>query len=247
MLNRLLTQAGSAMRIARQWGMYDVFLARDYQQHTIARLDHLDSLGLDIRGKRVLEVGAGIGEHTLFYLHRGCEVVPTDARPELVAFLRERFGLAARHLDVEKGLDRLSSFGQFDILHCYGLLYHISNPQEFLQASAPVADLLVLETCVAPGTDHRVEVVEEDRENIWEAAHGRGCLPTRPWLFATLKEYYPYVYCPMTQPRHREFPLDWSEDAPEPAGLVRAIFLASHRPISRPLLVDALPKRYIPW
>lgn len=132
----------NVLQAVRQWKIYHIFLEREYQRHTVARLAHLDSLNLPIRGKRVLEVGAGIGEHTLFYLHRECEVVVTDGRPELVQFIRNRLAVTTHVLDVETELDKLTTLGTFDILHCYGLLYHIANPEEFLRHTAQVTNWL---------------------------------------------------------------------------------------------------------
>jgi len=57
----------------------DAFLSYHYQRHNQRRLEHLASLGLDIAGCTVLEVGAGIGDHTSFFLDRGCEVVTSDS------------------------------------------------------------------------------------------------------------------------------------------------------------------------
>ena len=44
------------------------FLSKHYQMHNVARLSHLESLGLPINGKSVMEFGAGIGDHTFYYL-----------------------------------------------------------------------------------------------------------------------------------------------------------------------------------
>ncbi len=57
----------------------DVFLSYHYQRHNQRRLEHLATLGLSIAGSTVLEVGAGIGDHTSFFLDRGCHVVCTEA------------------------------------------------------------------------------------------------------------------------------------------------------------------------
>lgn len=244
MVRRVFAHIQQVLDVIRQWNIYHVFLEREYQRHTIARLEHLDSLGLDIRGKRVLEVGAGIGEHTLFYLHRGCEVVVTDGRPELVRFIRNRLGVPTHVLDVETELDKLYRLGKFDILHCYGLLYHISNPEAFLEHTARVTNWLFLETCVSAGNEQAVRLLDEERTHLWEAVHGQGCLPTRAWLFHTLRRFYPYVYCPTTQPYHEQFPIDWEAVPETPTRLIRAIFIASHQPINNPILVEHLPMRY---
>jgi 2-polyprenyl-3-methyl-5-hydroxy-6-metoxy-1,4-benzoquinol methylase len=74
----------------------------------------------------VLEVGAGIGLHTPFFLARGCEVTVTDGRPENVAEISRRLpGVKSALVDLE--LDRPIELGRFDVVYCYGLLYHLSN------------------------------------------------------------------------------------------------------------------------
>ena len=44
------------------------------------------------------QVGAGIGDHTTFFLDRGCEVVVTEGRPENFAVLRQRYPQLETHL-----------------------------------------------------------------------------------------------------------------------------------------------------
>ena len=100
--------------------IYGVFFNAKYQKHNIARLCHLDSLKLDLQGKKVLELGAGVGEHTLFYLHKGCDVLPVDGRPDLVSFIKERFGIHAEVLNLENELEKLEKLGEFD---SYSLLW----------------------------------------------------------------------------------------------------------------------------
>jgi 16S rRNA A1518/A1519 N6-dimethyltransferase RsmA/KsgA/DIM1 with predicted DNA glycosylase/AP lyase activity len=40
------------------------------------------AIWLDLVGKSVLEVGAGVGDHTLYFLDRDCAVVSLEARGE---------------------------------------------------------------------------------------------------------------------------------------------------------------------
>jgi len=239
-----ISEIGFALRHSAQLKIYNNFLTPDYQRHNLARLRHLASLGLAIDGKRVLEVGAGIGDHTLFYLYRCCEVLPTDGRAENVDFIRNRLGIRAEVLDVQSHPEAILALGHFDILHCYGFLYHISNPEDFLQHAARIAQSIFLETCVSYGSAAEVNPVAEQSSNPSQALHGRGCRPTRAWVFQTLKKHYEFVYCPKTQPRHEEFPLDWDKAPASNDRLTRAVFIASHAEIGNPLLVQELPLQY---
>ena len=81
-----------------------------------ARLRHLASLDLPVTARHVLEVGAGVGHLTGFFIERGCTVMATEARAENVAALRTRRPEAdVREADVEAGLDHL---GRFDVVFC---------------------------------------------------------------------------------------------------------------------------------
>jgi cyclopropane fatty-acyl-phospholipid synthase-like methyltransferase len=227
--------------------IYRYFLAAGYQRHNIARLQHLESLQLDLADKSVLEFGAGVGDHTLFYLMKNCRVFPTDARPELVDFIKRRFELKAEVLDIEKDQDRLRRLPVFDIIHCYGILYHVSNPGEFLDLIAPKASLLLLESCVSPDAEHNdIHLTQEPRENLSQSVSGTGCRPTRRWILEKLRNNYPHVYLPKTQPKHPEFPVDWREKFTG-NGLIRAVFVASHQEIKSPVLQTELPLVYQPW
>jgi len=231
----------------RDWKIYVEFISPGYQQSNIARLQHLDSLELDLKCKRVLEVGAGIGDHTLFYLYRGCQVLPTDARPNLVRFISRRLGISAEQIDVERRPQQIENFGKFDILHCYGLLYHLSNPEGFLKSASRVADTLILETCVSPGSGSSVATIVEDSAIPSQAVHGCGSRPTRRWIFDTLGQYFDHVYSTTTQPRHDDFPKDWSVVPHELLTLRRAVFVASHNPLQSQKLTTNLPIKHEDW
>lgn len=202
-----------------------------YLRHNQRRQEHLASLGLSLDARTVIEVGAGIGDHTSFFLDRGCSVVTTEGRPENLQLLRRRYPhLDPRLLDLD---DPDPAFAdEAEIVYCFGTLYHLSRPAEAIQfLAAHTTDMLLLETCVSPGSNEKVDFVDEDDANPSQAVSGMGCRPTRPWVWARLSEHFPHVYMTRTQPWHEEFPLEWNFE-PEPAQLTRAVFLASRRPIA---------------
>jgi SAM-dependent methyltransferase len=235
------------LAVLRERKLYADFFSPAYQQHNIARLQHLESLGLDLVRKSVLELGAGIGDHSLFYLYRNCRLTAVEGRAGHAKKLSERLGIEVKIVDLDREPDRLEQFGRFDLVHCYGLLYHLSNPARFLSAVSRVGDCLLLESCVSFGGELSLNECRELSSIPSQALHGEGCRPTREWIFDQLKRHYQYVYATRTQPRHPEFPTDWTEPAGERDTLKRAVFVGSHSPICNPNLVTELPQKQTWW
>jgi hypothetical protein len=130
---------------------------------------------------------------------------------------------------------------QFDVVHCYGLLYHTSDPANVIRLlAAHSSSLILLETCVA-ATRKGINPVEENGAVMTQAIDGHGCRPSREWTFAELRRVMPYVYMPLTQPAHDQFPLDWTN--PPADGPTRAIFIASRVPLRNDVLVETIPLR----
>lgn len=217
-----------------------------YLRHTQRRLEHLASLRLDTREKSVLEVGAGLGDHTSFWLDRDCTVLSTDARQENLTVLRSRYpSLQTAFLDMDNptGSNPLGEKA-FQIVYCYGLLYHLEKPAEALAFLARhCSELLLLETCVSFGEEESVNLLREPAEEPVNSVWGWGCRPTRPWVFNQLQKHFEYVYMPVTQPNHEEFPRDWSREVMPASGLVRAVFVASRADLRNACLVREVPAR----
>jgi SAM-dependent methyltransferase len=222
------------------------FHAQFYIRLNQRRQEHLDSLGLPIAGASVLEVAAGIGDHTSFFLDRGCTVVSTEGRSRNLARLRKNLAhfrkrypaLDVRHLDLERPAD----LGQtFDIVYCYGALYHLCHPAEALAFMARhCRKMLLLETCVSFGDTEAINLVDEKINHPTQSMVGRGCRPTRPWIHAQLRQHFDFVYVPRTQPNHEEFPLDWNAPPSPPEPNARAVFIASRQPLENPKLTQEL-------
>lgn len=227
----------------RRFDPFWTFRAPDATSINTARMAHLDSLGLDLEGCTVLEVGAGIGLLTDHLLQLGCRVLATDARPANVVEHRRRH--PDRRVEV-LDLDQVSpadiaALGHFDVVFCYGLLYHLARPGPALSALAGTADLLLLETCVTPGTGTAEHQVWEDRTTASQAIGGTGCRPTRPWVMETLRQLWGHAYVTRAQPDHPDFPLEWPDrPTPPPTRLTRSVFVASRRPLDLPSLSDRL-------
>ena len=219
------------------------FHSAHYLRHNQRQQEHLASLDLPLAGKSVLEVGAGIGDHTSFFVDRGCAVTSTEVRPESLEIIRDRFrDLRVVRLDMDRPDDHAVD-AEYDIIYCFGLLYHLSRPAEAIEFMARhCREMLLLSTRVSFGDDEEVHLVTEPAQEFTASFVGVGCRPTRPWIFRELRSRFAHVYATETQPWHDEFPIDWTVEPPED-GLTRSVFVASHAPLDSPLLLEDIPMR----
>lgn len=222
----------------------DAFLSYHYQRHNQRRLEHLSSLGLKIAGSTVLEVGAGIGDHTSFFVDRGCKVVTSDGRQQNIEILRSRYpDVRALHIDLDSPPGEFNEV--FDIVYCYGLLYHLKNPTRAIEfMSSCCRNMLLLETCVSFGDEALLNPNAEDRLDPTQSYTGIGSRPTRRWVCNQLKRHFQFVYLPITQPNHEEFPIDWTPTAAK-KGLARAVFIASRQKIVDEIFQEEIPTKQI--
>jgi hypothetical protein len=221
-----------------------------YRRYNHRRLEHLASLRLDLFGKDVIELGAGIGDLSTFFLDRACSVMSLEPRPENVSTMlkiRQHIAAtgyqeAARWQIVHAGVDEIDGFRPFDVVFCYGLLYHLRDPLKALQLMAKCcSDMAIIETCVSMDRSESLVVAEEPEDRPSQSIQLVGCRPSRLWLFNRLRELFQYVYVPSIQPSHEEAPLDWTLPSRMPNS--RAVFIASRRKLDNPLLLDHLPDR----
>ncbi len=185
----------------------EAFLSYHYQRHNQRRQEHLASLNLNIAGSIVLEVGAGIGDHTSFFLDRGCQVLSTDARPENLKVLRARYpDLHVEQLDLDCPQNGAID-GSFDIVYCYGLLYHLSRPAEAIEFMAQhCRRMLLLETVVSFEDAETVLSCPEPVRNPTQSTVARDAGRAGNGCFVQLSHHLEFVYMPSTQPNHRGIP-----------------------------------------
>jgi SAM-dependent methyltransferase len=219
------------------WG----FLDSDALTINKARMSHLATLELPIEGKSVLEVGAGIGLLTGYFEDHGCKVLSTDARPENVAEIKRRYpARQVATLDLERPED-VRGLGKFDVVFCYGTLYHLAAPEPALKALSEVSDMILLETCLSPGEEEVAPNVGEEH-TMNQAYSGVGSRPTRSWVLNRLGKFWGHGYISVTQPSHPDFPIDWAVPAVRPN--TRAIFVGSKTALANPLLTADIPSRH---
>lgn len=86
-------------------------------------------------GKRVLEVGCGIGTDTINFARAGATVTAVDLSTESLALARRRaevFGLADKIRFFAANAEQLSSVvpvQQYDLVYSFGVIHHTPDPQ----------------------------------------------------------------------------------------------------------------------
>lgn len=86
------------------------------------------------KGKRVLEVGCGIGADAVEFAKAGAEYVGIDISQESLNLAKKRFevyGLDGQ-FHLRSGDEDLSDLGQFDLIYSFGVIHHYPNIDQTL-------------------------------------------------------------------------------------------------------------------
>jgi 2-polyprenyl-3-methyl-5-hydroxy-6-metoxy-1,4-benzoquinol methylase len=138
------THQGSPERFGYEWSNYSAILPESRGQ--LERWLGSTTLA-SFAGKRVLDVGCGMGRNPFWYLQAGAaSVLAVDiddgslaaARQNLAPFANARVERRSAH-DLDP-----SSIGSFDRVTCIGVLHHLAEPENALRR---------MWSCVAPGGD----------------------------------------------------------------------------------------------
>ena len=89
-------------------------------------------------GKRVLEIGCGIGTDTMNFARAGAKVTAVDLSPRSLQVARQRaevFGLTERIQFVEANAEHLPDFVEpapYDLVYSFGVIHHSPRPDVIL-------------------------------------------------------------------------------------------------------------------
>ena len=131
-------------------------------KHLRWRLSHF-GLPSDLRGKRVLDIGAWDGWFSFEFERRGAEVVAVDC-VALNSFLeaRDLLGSRVEYLTLDVGELSAAKLGRFDIVLFFGVLYHLRHPLLGLEKVVELCtDLALIESFVIPSEKRTIPAVME--------------------------------------------------------------------------------------
>jgi len=236
-LNKLLNQFVSKKNqtTKQKYDNKPKFDKPSYSDITEARANHFRSLLLPVKGKKVIDVGCGIGRLSEMFDEQGCDVLCVDGRVDNINVLKKIYPRRkAVVLDIES--DDFASLGSFDIVFCYGLLYHLSDPLGFIKKAYMVCnDMMIIETCVLDSERPEVILVEEDQSSETQTLHRFGCRPSPGYIINCIQlAGFKHIYLPKKMPEHIEFQYKKSNDHSyiKNGNLIRGIYIASNREIN---------------
>lgn len=204
---------------------------------TMRRQEFLDRLlrdiGLSLKLETVLDAGCGIGYFANHLAAQGFKVSGFDGREENVLEAQRRTPQVQFYVqNVED--PNLEKLGQFDLVACFGLLYHLENP--FLAVRnlySVTGDVLIVETMVAPSSSPGAVLINEIPTED-QALNYIALIPSETAVINMLYAAgFKYVYqCPEL-PQHEEF-----QDTDHHRQR-RTVLVASKSALSSPLLREA--------
>jgi SAM-dependent methyltransferase len=206
-----------------------------YKDITEARLQHLDSLALITPGKTIVDLGCGIGRLSEFFFNKGCEVLCVDGRLENIQKLNELYP-SYNTCVVNLETPDILSLGKFDIVACYGILYHLADPFGFIKNIQKICnDIAIIETCISDSEEISLRLVHENLSDPTQALVGIGCRPSPNYVVTCLKlSGFSYIYTPKISPNHEQFQYQRKNDfsSLRDGKLMRGIYIASHHRLS---------------
>jgi SAM-dependent methyltransferase len=189
--------------------------------------------------KTSLDVGCGLGYFSRFLKSLGLDVTAVDGRQQNVdeAQLRNP-DIRVLRFDAED--PGMRSLGKFDLVFCFGLLYHLENPFLAIRhLQAMTGTLLLAEGVIFPGDTPTMGLVEEGSSDDQGLNH-IAFYPTETCLE---KMFYcagfRFVYRFTTMPDHSDYHCKMSRPK------IRTMLAASHQLITSAQL-EVVPHPAVP-
>jgi FkbM family methyltransferase len=176
--------------------------------------------------RNALDAGCGVGFFAQTLTELGLETRGFDGRFENVIEARKRFPkIAFERGDIESA--EIAALGTFDLVLCFGLLYHLESPMRAIRhLCALTGKGLLIESMCVPGDDTRMLLREEPSQSD-QSLTDMAFYPSELCLVKMLyRAGFAHVYRVPRLPEHDDF-RETGDHARR-----RTILFASHQPVS---------------
>jgi transcription initiation factor TFIID subunit 8 len=218
----------------------DEFTYDDSLRLNKSRIIHLDSLNFNFKYKKILETGCGArGDITNYLLKKYADITLNDVREDNIKSLLNNLNIILPYntWNLNNNIDENKLF---DIIICYGLLYHLTDPENCIRHLSNLCkEYCIISTCTNGKNDESINVLFEN-DLCMQGFEGYGCRPGRLFIYNTLIKYFKYVYMLTTQPNDIDYPLNF----PSEHSSSKNIFIGSHIELNNENLINYLPNTY---
>ena len=189
----------------------------------------------DLGLRTALDLGCGVGYFSSLLQDLGLQVTAGDARAENVVEARSRFaGIDFRVTDAEDA--SLAGLGTFDLVLCFGLLYHLENPMRAIRNLRALTGKLLLLESMAVDEEQPFFLLLDEPEGEDQSMRAVSCYPSEGAMIKmAYRAGFPHVY------RFRELPDHDDFRAATGRTRARTVIAASLLPLSSPL-IDIAPE-----
>jgi len=147
--------------VEKEW-VFDTPWARDFARARQAfTREFLEAVRKQMDLSSAVDVGCGVGDFSKFLSGMGFQVVAVDGRQENVIEGRKRHpGVTFLTANVEDL--PLSEMSTFDLVFCFGLLYHLENPFRAIRKLHFLTNkILLIESMCVPDSEPTMSLLDE--------------------------------------------------------------------------------------
>lgn len=190
-----------------------------------------------------IDVGCGVGQFSAFLHELGFRTIAVDGRADNAEEARHRApGVEVHIVDVED--QAIQQLGSFDLVFCFGLLYHLENPFRSIRNLYKLTGkiLMIESMCVDEGGSS-LHLRDEGRSEDQGLRHV-AFYPTEACLVKMLyRAGFPTVHRFTRLPNHPDFRASWVRRK------ARTMLVASQMPVESEVLTRAQepPTDPDPW
>ena len=151
----------------------------------------LEIYGIEWEGRRVLELGGGLGDIGAFFAQLGAEVLSLEGRQSNVNFANLKYRTFKNFKSVCYDLEKdFTNYGSFDVILNLGLIEAIQNINPLLECSVKMSDNIVVETMVCDSADpNKIVYVTRDVKGIDSGIRPRHSRPSPFYIERFFKEH----------------------------------------------------------